>query len=121
MEQKARVDELQIDLFAVEIVQALFQIGQGLAARRSTPRRLQRFSRRGGGTGRAGAFDGRPFIRSLAVDHPKIMALLVAQQARPVIAQGRLHIFVEDFFGFKKMSVAIDNHAPRRLLKSNSN
>jgi hypothetical protein len=38
------------------------------------------------------------------------MTLVVGEQSRTIIAQRRLHVFLEYFFGLKKMTVTVNNH-----------
>jgi hypothetical protein len=38
------------------------------------------------------------------------VALIVREEPRPIVLERRLHAFLEHFFGFKKMTVSVDNH-----------
>jgi hypothetical protein len=38
------------------------------------------------------------------------LAIFVAQKARPVVSQIRIHVSVENLFGLKKMPISVDNH-----------
>src|SRR4029434_6215898 len=57
-------------------------------------------------------------VGSLTVDDPKIMSLFVAEEPRPIVAQTRLHVFFEYFFGLKEMTVTVDNHRSNLSAKS---
>src|SRR5581483_9538298 len=110
MEEETWIQKLHIDQFLIEILQPFFQIREGLAPNRSSPCSLDRLAWRRRRPRGAGAFDTRPPIRSLAINDPEIVALIVFDQLRPVVPKRRFHVLFEHFFGFEKMAVSIDDH-----------
>jgi hypothetical protein len=46
----------------------------------------------------------------LAIDYPKVVALIVREQSWTIIPQRGLHVLLEHCFGLEKMTVTVDDH-----------
>src|SRR5262245_50901329 len=108
--KEARIEELHVDGFPVEFIQPLFEIGQCLTANGGTPSRLDCFAGRRGRARSAGTFYRRPFVWSLTVDDPEIISLIISEQPRTIVSKRRLHILLKHFFGFKEVTIAVNDH-----------
>jgi hypothetical protein len=52
----------------------------------------------------------------LTIDDPKIVALVIGEQAGSVVAQWRFHMAGEGFLSLKEMTVGVDDHILPRAI-----